>query len=81
MTTTKAAILLACGVIIGVSGVLFLPASVAEAQTGWQCRSWTLQKQEDAASVGSWLGQASAVHLAAAGLSQAGLSSVVACKR
>ena len=81
MTRTKVAILVACGAMIGVSGALFLPASVAEAQTAWQCRSWTLQKQEDATAVGSWLGQAKNVHLAAAGLSQAGLSSVVACKR
>jgi hypothetical protein len=81
MTRTKAALLLALGVTIGVSGNLFLPASVAEAQAGWQCRSWTLQKQEDASAVGTWLGQSRDVLMATAGLSQSGLSSIVACKR
>jgi hypothetical protein len=81
MSRTKAAMLLALGVMMGLSGAQFLPGAVAEAQTGWQCRSWTLQKQEDAAAVGSWLGQANTVQITAAGLSQAGLSNVVACKR
>jgi hypothetical protein len=39
------------------------------------------QKQEDASAVGTWLGQSRDVLLSAAGLSQSGLSSVVACKR
>jgi hypothetical protein len=81
MKTTKAAMLLALGVTIGASGALVLPDSVAEAQTGWQCRSWMFQKQEDASAVGTWLGQSRDVLLSAAGLSQSGLSSVVACKR
>ena len=42
------------------------------AQTNWQCKSWTLEKQEDAAAVGTWLGQARNAEMAAAGLSVGG---------
>jgi hypothetical protein len=49
--------------------------------TGWQRKSWTLQKQEDAGATGTSLGQARNVKIAMAGLSQSGLYALVACKQ
>jgi len=69
------------GLSIGFSSARFLPDSVVEAQTSWQCKTWTLQKQEDATAAGAWLGQARNVHIASAGLSQSGLYVVLACKQ
>jgi hypothetical protein len=81
MGRTLGAVLVMVGVGIGFSAGRVLPDSVVSAQTGWQCKSWTLQKQEDAAAVGSWLGQARTVQMSSAGLSQSGLYNVVACKQ
>ena len=81
MTRPKAAMLLVCGVTIGALGVLFWPVPVVEAQTGWQCNSWTLQKQDTATAIGTWLGQSSNVLLTSAGIDIANVTRVIACKK
>jgi hypothetical protein len=76
-----------CGAIIGMGLLLgsvialLWPARVVDAQTSWQCRSWTLEEKADATPVGTWLGQAKTVQLTAAGLSAGSRFAVVACKQ
>jgi len=81
MTRTMGAALAGTVLAIGFVCSMLIPNVVVEAQTNWQCKSWTLQKQEDAAPVGTWLGQAKNVEISAAGLSQSGLMGVLACKQ
>ena len=75
------AVLVVAGMVIGVKAANLVPDSVVSAQTGWQCKSWTLKKGEDAAAVGTWLGQASNVQLSSNGIDVAWHSHVVACKQ
>jgi len=51
------------------------------AQRPWQCRSWEMNsKQDDAGVIGTFLGSATNVHLAAAGVSVGSRYAVVACR-
>jgi hypothetical protein len=81
MTRTMGVGLVVAGILMGVFGARFMRSSVVEAQASWQCKSWMLQKEEDAAATGTWLGQSRDVHVSVAGLSQSGLYTVLACKR
>jgi hypothetical protein len=85
MTRTMGAALLGTVLATGFVCSMLIPNLVVEAQAGWQCKSWTLQKLDQdpngAAPVGTWLGQAKNVEISAAGLSQSGLIGVVACKQ
>ena len=81
MTRKMSAALLGTVLAIGFVCSMLIPNMVVEAQTNWQCKSWTLQKDEDAAPVGAWLGQAKNVEISAAGLSVSALTRVVACKQ
>ena len=81
MTRTMGAALLGTGLAIGVVCSMLIPNVVVEAQANWQCKSWTLQKDEDVAPVAAWLGQARNVQISAAGLSVSALTRVVACRQ
>jgi hypothetical protein len=81
MRRTLSAVLVVVGMAVGFAAAHLVPESVVSAQTGWQCKSWTLEKQEDTSAVGTWLGQARNAQIAAAGLSVAGRFTVVACKQ
>jgi len=81
MRRTLGAVLVVMGMAIGYTATHLIPDSVVSAQTTWQCKSWTLQKPEDAAAVGTWLGQAKTVQISSNGVSVAGHTSVVACKQ
>ncbi len=73
--------LFSAGVVIGVALAGLRQEPVVSAQAGWQCRSWTLESKESADVVGPWLGAAARVEITAAGLSQAGRYTVVACRQ
>ncbi|HEX5108433.1 MAG TPA: hypothetical protein VFV95_08310 [Vicinamibacterales bacterium] len=82
MTRVNAIVLMAVGILMGFASARFLPGAVVEAQAGsWQCKSWTLQKDQDAAATGQWLGVTRDHMLTSAGLSQSGMYTVVACRR
>ena len=92
MGRKSAVALVVVGMMIGFRAAQYVPESVVNAQTGWQCQSWTFQKgreqapamraeQENMAAVGAWLGQARTVQISAAGLDVAGLYALVACKQ
>jgi hypothetical protein len=73
--------ILGAGVLLGLLIAASWPERVVEAQTTWQCRSWTLEEKADAAVVGTWLGTAKVVHMTSAGLSAGSRSVVVVCKQ
>ena len=82
MKRTAYLAIFASGLAIGAGVAVGWPARVVEAQTGWQCRSWTMDEKGDATAVGNWLGTASGdVQVTAAGLSAGSRYAVVACKR
>ena len=70
------------GVVIGVAVTALRPEPVVSAQTtAWQCRSFTRESKESADTIGTWLGAAARVEIAAAGLSVAERYVLVACKK
>ncbi len=69
------------GVVIGVAVAGLRPEPVVSAQAGWQCRSFTRESKESADAIGTWLGAAARVEIAAAGLSVAERYVLVACKQ
>jgi hypothetical protein len=73
--------LVSAGVLIGDTLAGLRPEPVVSAQAGWQCRSWTLDSNESADAVGSWLGTAARVEISTAGLEAAGRYALVACKQ
>jgi hypothetical protein len=73
--------LFSAGVVIGLAVAGLRQEPVVSAQAGWQCHSWILESKEGADVVGPWLGAASRVEIAAAGLSVAGRYTLVACKQ
>ena len=81
MTRTMGAVSVVAGIALGFAGSRFVPEPVVAAQTSWQCKSWVFQRQADASEIGTWLGPAKTVQISTAGLSQAGMYSVVACKQ
>ena len=81
MTRMMGAALLGTVLAVGFVCSMLIPNVVVEAQTTWQCKSWTLQKDEDIAPMAAWLGQAKNVEISTAGLSVSALTRVVACKQ
>ena len=81
MKKTVSATILGTGVLLGLLIAASWPERVVEAQTAWQCRSWTLEEKADAAVVGTWLSTARAVHMTSAGLSAGSRFAVVVCKQ
>jgi hypothetical protein len=81
MKKTVSGAILGTGVLLGLLIAAAWPERVVEAQAAWQCRSWTLQENADAAVVGTWLGTAKVVHMTSAGLSAGSRSVVVVCKQ
>lgn len=73
--------MLGTGVLLGFLIAASWPERVVEAQTTWQCSSWTFGEKADAAVVGTWLGTARAVHMTSAGLSAGSRFAVVVCKQ
>ena len=59
------------GVVIGVAVTALRPEPIVSAQTAWQCRSFTRESKESADAIGTWLGAAARVEIAAAGQSVA----------
>lgn len=84
-------VVLVIGMGIGFEVARMLPESVVHAQASWQCKSWTFgltdalgrpqANQDDAAAIGTWLGQARTVEMSSNGLEVAGRTSVVVCKQ
>ena len=54
---------------------------IVSAQSGWQCRSWTLEASQGVEALGPWLGTAERVEISTAGLDVANRFILVACKR
>jgi len=69
------------GLLIGFGIAAWPFERVVAAQSGWQCRSWTLDEKGDATAVGTWLGAAQSAQIATAGLSAGSRFTVVACKK
>ena len=81
MKKTVGGAILGIGLLLGLLIGASWPAQVVEAQTTWQCSSWTIAEKGDAAVVGTWLGTARTVHMTSAGLSAGSRFAVVACKQ
>ena len=91
MRGTVGAVLVLAGMAIGFTAVQLAPDWVVSAQSGWQCKSWTLhgdvpagddrKTPQDAAAIGMWLGQARNVQMSSNALDVAGRSNVVVCKQ
>jgi hypothetical protein len=73
--------LLGTGVVIGVALAGLRQERVVSAQSGWQCRSWTLESKQTLDAVGPWLGTAARVEIATTGLETAGRYALAACKQ
>jgi hypothetical protein len=73
--------LVAVGMVIGFKAAQFVPESVVNAQTGWQCSRQVLTEKDDLSGVATWLGQARSVEISTAGLTVAGRYVLVACKQ
>jgi hypothetical protein len=81
MKKTVGGAILGIGVLLGLFIGASWPGQIVEAQTAWQCNSWTIAEKDNAAVVGTWLSTARAVHMTSAGLSAGSRFVVVACKQ
>ena len=81
MKRTISGAILGTGVLFGLLIGASWPERVVEAQTAWQCRSFTLEEKADAAVVGTWLGTARTFQMTSAGLSAGSRFAVVVCKQ
>ena len=81
MKRTISGAMLAIGVLFGLLIGAAWPERVVEAQTAWQCRSFTMEEKADSAVVGTWLGTARTVQMTSAGLSAGSRFVVVVCKQ
>jgi hypothetical protein len=81
MKTAMVAMVFLAGLVIG-----FFMAGYSEtavlAQRPWQCRSWEMDSKTDnaAGAIGTFLGSATNVQLASAGVSVGSRYAVVACR-
>jgi hypothetical protein len=73
--------LVGVGVVAGVAVAGLRPETVVSAQTGWVCRSWTLESGEGVGALAPFLGASPRVELTAAGLDIAGRYVLVACRQ
>ena len=81
MKRAMVAIMFLAGLVIGFFMAEYSETTVL-AQRPWQCRSWEMDSKTDTASaIGTFLGSATNVQLASAGLSSGGVRyAVVACR-
>ena len=73
--------LFTAGVVIGVVVAGLQQESAVSAQSGWQCRAWTMESKGGAEAVGPWLGTAARVEISTAGIEYNGRYALVACKQ
>lgn len=79
MKRTTIAVLVGAGLLAGLL-ITGMRSPVVLAQSGWACRSWTVEVNGNVAQLGTWLGAAKNVHLTSAGLSNDRYT-VTACKQ